>query len=398
MTCAETTLNYKYSNSLIQMNPRARRNRVVVAVLLTVVIITSLYAVSLTLPTGPSFSSLENSIQDLLDINQIPGCATCAIKDGEVIWTGSFGDANIADGITITDDTLFMLGSISKTVTGIVFMQLYQEDLIDLDDDVNDYLPFELVHPSFPEAIITPRMLLSHVSGIHDNWAILGPLQSIGDSPHALEYFTSEYYCEGGVFYNDANFNDAEPGTLFDYTNAGTTLLAYLVERISNTTFEEYCQENIFEPLGMNNTSWFLANLNETDIAVPYRRLGDSFSEISHYGSPVYPCGFIRTSLTQLADFFITIMNGGQLGEVSILDSSMMEMMMTLHYPELVSWYGFCMMYTDGLWGHSGSGPGVAAKMFFDLETNDGAIVLLNIEDGTASLVFSQILEFLEIL
>jgi CubicO group peptidase (beta-lactamase class C family) len=315
----------------------------------------------------------------------IPGVAACAIKNGNVDWMEAYGYANIEQNITVTTDTLFMLGSVSKIVTGIAFMQLYENNLIDLDDDINDYLPFQIIHPDYPANVITPRMLLSHVSGIHDNWNILGPLEVSGsDTPLSLEVFIQGYLLSGGIYYHSNNFIDAEPGSAYEYTNVGSTLVAYLVEVISNTTFEEYCQQNIFLPLGMNETSWFLSNLNSDHIAIPYYYTSSGFDTYGHYSSAVYPCGFLRTSISQHARLMTALMEGGIFADSKILDNSTLQLMMTHHYPDLASHYGFFFEHYGVLWGHNGAGPGVSTRLFFYPEAHEGVIVMLNIEDSSA--------------
>ncbi|MGY5853736.1 MAG: serine hydrolase [Candidatus Thorarchaeota archaeon] len=374
------------------------RKKIAIAVALCMIIISSIFITGFLMQPDTNqeeLDTLDMNILAVMDELHIPGVAACAVKHGEVVWTGTYGYANLEQNISVTSETLFMLGSVSKIVTGIAFMQLYEDGLVELDDDINDYLPYAVIHPDYPNATITPRMLLSHVSGIRDNWNILGPLEVSGmDSPLTLEVFTHGYLTPNGTYYRAANFNIAEPGTEYDYTNVGSTLIAYLVEIISNTTFEEYCQQNIFLPLGMNNTSWFMSNLETDMIAVPYLYVGSSHIARDHYSSAVYPCGFIRTSVSQQAKLLTALMEGGTLGTTNILSNNTLQMMMTHHYPELASHYGFFFQHSGVLWGHGGSGPGVATRMFFYPEVHEGVIVMLNLEDHNAlNLIHNHILD-----
>lgn len=328
---------------------------------------------------------LDSNILDVMSGSHIPGVAACAVKDGNIVWLKTYGYADLDLDISVTNDTLFMLGSVSKIVTGVAFMQLYEDGLVDLDDNINDYLSFDIIHPSYPSLNITPRMLLSHVSGIRDNWNVLGPLEISGsDSPVSLEEFIPGYLLSNGTYYHSLNFNSYGPGTHYEYTNVGSTLIGYLVEVISGETFEDYCQENIFLPLGMTETSWFLANLNVSTIAVPYVYSGSSHVALEHYSSPVYPCGFVRTSILQQATFMTMLMSGGAIGGTRILENSTLQIMMTHHYPELVSDYGFYLQHYDVMWGHGGSGPGCSTRTFFYPEADEGVIVMLNLQDGAA--------------
>jgi CubicO group peptidase (beta-lactamase class C family) len=365
-----------------------KRRRYALAAVISMIVISSIFITGLLVLQDPKQQALvtvDSNIYEVMDDQHIPGVAACAVKDGSVVWMGNYGYADLDQNISVTPDTIFMLGSVSKIVTGIAFMQLFEKGLIDLDDDINDYLDFEIVHPDHPETAITPRMLLSHVSGIHDNWVVLGPLEVPGmDSPLALEDFTQNYLTPNGSYYSAANFNDAEPGTEYDYTNVGATLIAYLVEVVSNSTFEEYCQQNIFIPLGMNETSWFLENLDMDMMAIPYLYSGTSFILYGHYSSAVYPCGFMRTSARQQARLLAALMGNGTLGNATILENNTLQLMQTLHYPSVVSNYGFFFQNSGVLWGHGGSGPGVTTRMFYYPEAHEGVIVMMNVENHVA--------------
>ena len=358
------------------------------AIALSALVLSSIFITGLLLQSDPAqhaLNTLDLNIQAVMNEEHIPGVAACAVKNGAVEWMGTYGYANLEQNISVTSNIIFMLGSVSKIVTGIAFMQLVEIGHIDLDDDINDFLPFDVVHPDHPETTISPRMLLSHVSGIRDNWSVLGPLEVSGiDSPLSLEEFTQNYLTPAGTYYHTDNFNDAEPGTEYDYTNVGSTLIAYLVEVVSNTTFEDYCQQNIFLPLGMNETSWFLENLENDMMAIPYLYTGSGFTPYGHYSSAVYPCGFMRTSIRQQAQLLTVLMEGGTIGNTTILSNSTLQMMMTLHYPSIVTNYGLYFQNSGVLWGHGGSGPGVTTRMFFYPEAHEGLIVMLNLENHAA--------------
>jgi CubicO group peptidase (beta-lactamase class C family) len=370
------------------LNPITGNKKYVIAIALSVIVVGSIFVTGLLQqqdPTQQALSTLDLNILAVMNEQHIPGVAACAVKNGAVVWTESYGYADLEQNISVTSDTIFMLGSLSKIVTGIAFMQLFENGHIDLDDDINEYLPFEVVSPYYPETSITPRMLLSHVSGIRDNWLILGPLEVSGmDSPLSLENFTQNYLTPAGTLYSSSNFNDAEPGTEYEYTNVGSTLIAYLVEVVSNTTFEDYCQLNIFQPIGMNETSWFLENLDENKMAMPYLHTGTGFVPYGHYSSAVYPCGFMRTSVRQQAQLLSILMAGGTIDDTTLLSNTTLQLMMTQHYPALAPNYGFYFQKSGVLWGHGGSGPGVTTRMFFYPETQEGVIIMMNLENHVA--------------
>ncbi|MFW9924110.1 MAG: serine hydrolase domain-containing protein [Candidatus Thorarchaeota archaeon] len=336
-------------------------------------------------------SILDQSILSIMEEYGIPGVAVSAVTNNEIVWMNSYGFSNIEENIQVTEDTLFMLGSISKSVVGTAFMQLVEDSLINLDDDINNYLPFNINHPIYHNYTITPRMLLTHTSGIHDNWQIIYPMQTSGsDSPIELEEFLFNYLHENGSYFQITNFNSYTPGTSFDYTNVGSTLVAYLIETITYTSFEQYCQENLFQPLDMPNTSWRLANLNVNDIATPYDESYGYFFPIIHYGSPVYPCGFLRTSILQFSHFLMAIINGGNYGEAVILQNSSVNAMTTVQFPNISSYTGLFWQSDGEYWGHGGSGPGVSTLMLYHPIRKQGVIVFMNVENPEATSILLQ--------
>jgi CubicO group peptidase (beta-lactamase class C family) len=185
----------------------------------------------------------------------IPGVAACIIKKNRVAWQGYYGLANISLNTNITDSTIFMLGSISKTVTTTALMQLYEAGRFQLDDSVDKYVRFEVRNPNHPSVPITFRMLLTHTSSIGDNWAVLSNLYVMGDHPLSLGTFLRRYLLPGERYYSLGNFYRYAPGTTWNYCNVGAALCGYLVERISGIPFDQYCRDSVFVPLRMARTA-----------------------------------------------------------------------------------------------------------------------------------------------
>ena len=213
-------------------------------------------------------------IESTMENHLIPGISISIVKDQNIVWEKYFGYSNINQNILVDENTLFMLASISKTITATALMQLWEQDLFELDDSINAYLPFSVFHPDYFGVPISFKMLLSHTSGIKDNWSVM-PYYD-GDSELELGYYLEQYLTTGGEFYgSNSNFTNAMPGTYYDYSNIGAALIGLLVEEISNQPFNEYCNENIFEPLEMDNAFWFLSEIDDVDqIALPYQSMG----------------------------------------------------------------------------------------------------------------------------
>ena len=323
--------------------------------------------------------NLDSFIVEKMDYYKIPGLAASIIKDGEIYWTGAYGFANIEDSIEVTDSTLFMLASTSKTVTGVALMQLWEKGLFDLDDDINNYLPFEVHNPNFPDSVITFRMLLTHTSSINDNWSVMP--YYVGDSPIPLGQYLEDYLVPGGAYYYPANYNNFAPGTTWDYCNNAVALIGYIVEILTGN-FSTYTKDSIFIPLEMNETAWFLSELDTTHIARPYTYSGGNYQVHAHYGYSDYPAGQLRTSTLQLSKFLTAFMQGGEINNIRILDSATISLMTTVQFPQIdasqgLIWYKV-LLNSRWIWGHPGGDLGVQTAMFYSPAEGTGVVLLCN--------------------
>jgi CubicO group peptidase (beta-lactamase class C family) len=356
----------------------------------------------------PDSAWLDSGIQADMALFHIPGVQACIILDSEVIWTGAYGYANIIDSIPVTDTTLFMLASISKTFVATALMQLWENGLIDLDTDINDYVPFDVSNPYYPDSIITLRQILAHTSSIRYNDQAWLPMVSWGiDSPIGLDRYLESYLSPGGYRYSVANYGTWYAGTHFEYANIPFGLAGYIVEEVSGQNLDQYCQDSIFTPLGMNEAGWFLSGLNVDNIAVPTGLDELGYYLYGHPGMVIYPAAQLRTSAPQLARHLIAFMQGGRIGDARILDSLTVEEMVTPQYPNVSyppnnAWgLGWQRINTgDGyIWGHTGSFPGVSTMMFGFPEGKLGVVILTNADPNNgigyiADLLFTFVVDF----
>ncbi len=330
-------------------------------------------------------NDIDEYIIDFMDRRNIPGLSAGIVKSDEIVWKNAYGYANIEENIKVENTTLFRIASVSKTITGTALMQLYEQDYFELNDPINDYLPFRVDNPNY-DTDITFLMLVTHTSSIRDNWDYIPTY--VGDSPLSLGYYLEEYFTPGGSFYSSSdNFYNREPGESFDYCNVAIGLVAYLVEVISGMPFDEYCQMYIFDPLEMYETSWFLKDLDVNNIAIPY---GDDFEPYPHFGHTVYPAGQLRTSSPQLCNFIISMLNNGTFKSNSILRGETVDIIFTPHSTSIpwadsigIIWWG----YRGGsYWAHIGSSLGGSTEIRIYPSEEIGIIVLTNGESDIQSL------------
>jgi CubicO group peptidase (beta-lactamase class C family) len=172
-----------------------------------------------------------------------PGCALSVMKDGHIIYKRGYGMADLDHDVTITPASVFHVASVSKQFTAASILLLAQEGKLALDDEVRKYIP-EL--PDFG-ARITIRHLIHHISGLRDQWDLLG----LAGWRYSLDLITDEDVLSLMARQKDLNFR---PGDRHLYCNTGYTLLAQIVKRVSGQSFRAFTNARIFEPLGMKNT------------------------------------------------------------------------------------------------------------------------------------------------
>ncbi len=344
--------------------------------------------------TVNSKDELEQKLKSEVDNNNLVSISYCVVKNDKIVYSGAMGMADKNNKVQATDNTRYLVASVSKTTTAVAVMKLVEQNLIGLDDDINKYLPFSVRNPSFPDDKITLRMLLSHRSSISDEFQETLTLDCYGtDCPMSLDEYFKAVFLSTGQYFSAKNFSNSKPGSAEDYSNLGSALIGYLVERVTQTPFDVYCKNNIFIPLGMNKTEWKLANTPLSELAIPYS--DEIKSANPHYTFPDYPNGGLRTTVLDLSQFLRMVMLNGSINGTKILSESTMTTMKTLQFGSAEFCLSFYYDTVKGkkVLGHSGGEKGVTAEMFYDTNTNVGVIVFRNEEDAeledTVSLLFN---------
>ena len=340
---------------------------------------------------------IDDYIFNEMQTKHIPGLSASIVIDEDVVWQNAYGYANIEENKKVNNQTLFKIASVSKTLTASCLMQLYEQDYFELNDPINNYLPFNVIHPLHPSIEITFHMLLTHSSGIKDNWDYM--FHFVGDCPIPYQTFLEEYLVPGGLYYDEVNnFCTWEPGAGWSYSNVGVALVGYLVEIISGVNFTTYSENFLFNPLEMYESGWYLRDLDETHIAMPYHWNGVEYEPYGHIGWVDVPAGDLRTSPSQLINFLTMFINNGSYKSQEILNCTTVDMMLTPQLPfnqnmGLIWWKS-----TVGgriVWGHGGSDYGARAQMQFDPVTKIGVVVLTNGESSPLQIV-NKLFEFAE--
>ena len=262
---------------------------------------------------------MDGVIYSQMDENNIVGVTLAVVQDGEIILSKGYGYADRENRIPVDPaETLFRPGSTSKLLTWTAVMQLIEQDLIDLDADVNEYLDFKIpdrLHgrdESDAPGPVTMRHLLTHTPGFEDRGEGLFVLDP-------EEVLTLEDYLKKNI-----PARVFPPGEVMAYSNYGTALAGYIVELLSGMPFAEYVEKNIYGPLGMERST-FRQPLPE-DLA-PYMAEGYNFFNGTYYrGSFEYisalPAGSMSGTAEDMARFMIAHLQKGYYEGERILEES----------------------------------------------------------------------------
>jgi CubicO group peptidase (beta-lactamase class C family) len=333
--------------------------------------------------------ALDDYVATEMRIGQMPGLAVVLVRGTTVLLARGYGYADVEGGVPATADTLFQLASVSKTVTATALMQLEEQGAFALDDDVNGKLGWSARSPYFPDASVTYRMVLDHSASIHDGPQVDDYVVADADSPIPLDTFMQGYLTPDGGYYGPKHWNATQPpGAVYEYSNAGAALAGDLAERISGQNLQDYCQAHVFGPLGMTETSWFLAGLDRSHIAVPYTFDPDAGIAPGPYlGWPTYPDGQLRTSANQLARFLMAYIGQGSYAGAQILKAATVAEMIREQFPgsgEGLFWEAWD-LDSYHLVGHDGLYTGMSSSMWYDPTSGAGFVMLVNSDVGGAT-------------
>ena len=353
----------------------------------------------------------NQTILELMEQARLPSLSIGLLKNASLVFYRGFGEYNLLTGRPPTNETIYALGSISKSITATAIMQLYEQGKFNLDDNVSEWLPFDLKNPKYHNINITFRMLLAHQSSLYEynieNISSLmkkiGPLRtlkmliSFPFIPNVLKEpypMLKELLVPGGKIYMKELWMDYPPGAEANYSNLGYVILGYLVERMSNQSMENYCQTHIFDPLKMNDTRYNPKGSDRLDTAIPYiTGQGGTLIRRPHHSFIYFaPAGGMCSSVEDLSHFLIAHMNNGTYNDFCLLNSSTVALMHTIQYQNssytppnssVTMKFGLGWIFTtdeqnDTWGGHFGEIPGSIAFMRVRTSDNKGFIAYYN--------------------
>ncbi len=329
-------------------------------------------------------AEIEKAVSSFMSANSVPGIGVAVVLEGEPAWSAGFGMSDLEDSAPATSSTLFRLGSISKPITAVAVLQLWERGKLDLDAPVQKYCP------AFPqkEWPITTRELLGHLGGIrHYN------PDGKGDIPEdSARHFAS---MEESLQIFAADPLVAKPGTKFNYSTYGYTLLGCVLEGATSQKYVDFVRENVFKPARMEHTQ-----ADDFFAVIPHRARWyhkDKAGVVRNAGvldsSYKIPGGGLISSADDMAQFEAAILAD------KLLKRTTRDLMWTILKPTegKPSHYalGWFVAEKFGLRtaGHTGGQQGTDTAFLIAPDRRAGVVVLANMDNVNTNLLADEVLK-----
>jgi CubicO group peptidase (beta-lactamase class C family) len=330
------------------------------------------------------------TLQERLEHYEVPGVSVAVIEGGAVAWAKGYGVADLETGATVTTETLFQAASISKPVAALAALSLVEEGLIRLDAPVNDYLTsWRLPDNEFTaDSVVTLRHLLTHSAGL-TVWGFPGYRK---DEPFAggQEVATNPQVLDG-----DGNTDPVrvykEPGTSWQYSGGGYTVMEQMVEDVTGLPFHEVLQERVLGPAGMTRSTYAqpLPRDRWSEAARGHRSDGSEVEGEWHTYPEQAAAGLwtTPTDLAALSTHLLRILDGS-IAE-GVLSSAMLDQMLTPNHDGqegFSNWglgFGLSEPGAERTFGHGGSNEGFKANWVVYRDAARGYVVMTNGDRGS---------------
>jgi CubicO group peptidase (beta-lactamase class C family) len=270
------------------------------------------------------FSLLEGFIFEKMSKTHLPGLSIAIVKSEKVVYSRGFCFRDLEYGLRATPNTLYGIGSITKSFTALSIMQLAEKGKLSLEDSVSKYIPLNLKSMEEPIKI---WHLLSHTSGIP---ALAYAEAFIRYRTGAGEKWIPIASCEDILtFMQEANqWALTKPGERWFYLNEGYVILGYIVEKLSNISYEEYVKKNILEPLKMNRSFFKKRDAeSDLDVATPYIITRDGECKKSVYPYGISADGGLISNVLDLARYITMFLNRGTYNGNTLIPPDFIEEM-----------------------------------------------------------------------
>jgi CubicO group peptidase (beta-lactamase class C family) len=352
--------------------------------------------------------SLTKELVEIYKQGYINGFSVAIVNQSGTLYQKGIGYADVETQRSYTENTVQNIASISKTLIGISLLKAQEMGKLNLDDPINKYLPFPVRNPYHPNKPITIRHLATHTSSIVDTDYYLDKSYVLKDGKDSAEINPSEIsqnfnlpetritmgeflkniLTENGEWYKKEGFLDKKPGELFEYTNVGATLAAFIIEIVTGKPYDIFTQNQILKPLGMSSSGW---NFQTTDYSNFSTLYANPKTPIPHYSLITYPDGGFITSINDMGKYLTELIKGysgngvllskesySELYREQLDSNNFKERNKENPYNDEYNFGIFIGFSAKGYVGHTGGDPGVGSYMFFDSNNKIGRVLIIN--------------------
>jgi CubicO group peptidase (beta-lactamase class C family) len=336
-------------------------------------------------PHPKTLSELQKAMKDVLGKEHVPGAGVALIANGELLWCGGIGEADIAAKRAVTCDTEFRVGSISKTFVALALLKLQEEGKINLYarlQDVATEIPFknrwEAAHP------VRIVNLLEHTAGF--------------DDMETSEVYNVHDRYDFSLLDVFKRFHEPQtvrwpPGTRMSYSNPGNAIAGYLIEKTTGKPFDQYIRETFLRPMEMEHADYPFTDANRDLLATAYE--GNPPKPAGYPLIYLRPAGDLKASPGELAKVVQFFLRRGKAGDAQLVKP---ESILRMEAPEttlaakngLRLGYGLCNYSSvEGgvvTHGHDGGIDGFISSYRYMPEQNWGYVVLLNSDNSQQAL------------
>jgi CubicO group peptidase (beta-lactamase class C family) len=318
---------------------------------------------------------LDTIIRNNLNHQRIPGAAVALVHEGRVIFSQCYGYADTEKKVPMTEDTYFMVGSLTKSFTALAVLKLIEQGKIDPEVDIKKYIPDFSIRKFYDgEAPITVNHLLTHTSGLMiDYYARFTSEKKYSDT-ELLSQLKNEYLC-------------FKPGSACKYSNVGYRLLSMIIEQVTDVPFENYLENEVFKPLGMNMSSF-----DYTDgMALHMSKGHNGNMEISRVDTEDKSASGLFSTLKDMTVFLKFLTSGAIQSNGGINHGQIIDSIIKNANPSIDTFYDSKNIYSSGWYlnfyqfrgiqtvlSNSGGINGFCAAMAYIPEKRLGIIILTN--------------------
>jgi CubicO group peptidase (beta-lactamase class C family) len=345
-------------------------------------------------PLGTDELELQGRIDGILNRHPAVGLAVGVVRNGRLEFFSGHGLADLASNTPITQNTVFRIGSITKTFTAIAVLQLWEQGLVDLDAPANAYLrAYRLIPAKAAHRPATVRQLLTHTAGLPEllyPWRaytpILGQTVRFGQRlPTLADYYRGRL----GLV--------AEPGTTHTYSNHGFATLGQLVEDVSGEPLDRWFRERIFDPLGMVDTDLLRSERVRSRLATGYAVRTDGPRPVGDWDVVTPAAGSIYSTTSDMARYVAALVAGGTGEHGSVLKPETLAGMFAPHYRSDPRLPGMGLaFFRDEVGGHlvvehEGLVPGFSSQLTVAPDDGVGVLAFTNGARGASAWLGTEV-------